>query len=460
MNCLLAPFPPLRALASLLGLVLFAGCTRAAVSPGGRLAVVRPGREKAAMNPRWDTGPWNVYGDPRSRFFDECDPDKPPMPPDDPCSHVFMREIDGMKASKHWDDFGIARHAGQLEVAASRWSSTRSSIRTTKSFSDLDSSLQIALVNSSSYWTQLETIYLSALDVSTERFRFRSAVLRRQRHAVRPLGSAGRFQPAVEPRPQSGWMLGTRSTASSTICGTRRTPGSRKIRDGRRNRDRVRELGGLDVCRSRHARFRVAAEFRLVQPLLRGAGRIVALEQLTIVERNLLANLRAFQRYRQGFYTQVAVGDLGVPGPSRRGGFLGGTGLTGFTGQGSGGLGGVGSATGFGSSFRSPPGQWRRAGPAPVLPAVVQARWAASSDCLQQLQQLRNTEDSLALADQSARKAGVVSCGRPDHADSGRQPAAGGRDGKGQRCSSRRTRSKRHSTTSRSARWACRPICL
>jgi hypothetical protein len=48
----------------------------------------------------------------------------------------------------------------------------------------------------------------------------------------------------------------------------------------------------------------------LVQPLLRGGGRAVALEQLTIAERALLANLRAFQRYRQGFYTKVAIGPL------------------------------------------------------------------------------------------------------------------------------------------------------
>src|SRR5690606_38645992 len=79
-----------------------------------------------------------------------------------------------------------------------------------------------------------------------------------------------------------------------------------------------------------------------------GAGRDIALEQLTIVERGLLANLRAYQRYRQGFFTDVAIGESGVTGPQRRGGFFGGTGLTGFTGTGSGGLGGVGAATGFG----------------------------------------------------------------------------------------------------------------
>ncbi len=88
--------------------------------------------------------------------------------------------------------------------------------------------------------------------------------------------------------------------------------------------------------------------FNFVQPLLRLGGRAVALERLTIAERNLLGNLRAMQRYRQGFYTNVVIGELGVTGPQRRGGFFGGTGLEGFSGQGNGGFGEVGGATNFG----------------------------------------------------------------------------------------------------------------
>ena len=97
------------------------------------------------------------------------------------------------------------------------------------------------------------------------------------------------------------------------------------------------------------------ANFSFIQPLLRGAGRDVALEQLTIFERALFANLRACHQYRQGFYTQVAIGDLGVAGPQRGGS---GTVIAGFSGQGT-----VGGYIGL----------------------------------LQQLQQIRNTEDSLSL---------------------------------------------------------------
>ena len=128
---------------------------------------------------------------------------------------------------------------------------------------------------------------------------------------------------------------------------------------------------------------------------MRGAGRNIALEQLTIVERVLLGNLRAFERYRQGFYTRVAIGELGVSGPSRRGGFLGGTGLTGFTGTGSGGLGGVGAATGFGRTGFGATGGGGGGGAG--FAGGGAGTVGGYLGLLQQLQQIRNTQDSLNL---------------------------------------------------------------
>jgi len=61
------------------------------------------------------------------------------------------------------------------------------------------------------------------------------------------------------------------------------------------------------------------ANFVFIQPLLRGAGRDIALEELTRDERALLGNLRAYGQFRQGFYTRVAIGESGVSGPQRGG---------------------------------------------------------------------------------------------------------------------------------------------
>src|SRR5262249_15070728 len=88
--------------------------------------------------------------------------------------------------------------------------------------------------------------------------------------------------------------------------------------------------------------------FTFLQPFLRQGGREVAMEQLTLAERGLLANVRQMERYRQGFLLDVAAGTGPVQGPTRQGGFTGGAGLSGFTGTGTGGFGGVGEASNFG----------------------------------------------------------------------------------------------------------------
>ncbi|MHB0956066.1 MAG: TolC family protein [Pirellulaceae bacterium] len=379
----------------LVSIVVLSGCTRRRYRLAADAQSYDLVAEKGAMNRQWDPGPWSVYGDPRSRYFDECDPDRPPMPPDDPCSHVFMREVDGMKGWKHWDEFG-----SRSQLDNSKW---REQLVEYARFNekdevilDLDSSLQLAVIHSSNYWTQLETIYLSALDVSTERFRFeiqfyggnttRFDHLGQLQGSGLPfnrgpgLGGARNLSPGESNTLRTStdaWVEKSTATAGEIVTGFANSA--------------VWTFAGPDT----HATGSLL-NLNIIQPLLRGAGRGVALEQLTIVERGLLANLRAFQRYRQGFYTQVAVGELGVTGPSRRGGFLGGTGLTGFTGQGSGGLGGVGSATGFGRTFGTT-GGGGGGGAGTGFAGGGAGTVGGFIGLLQQLQQLRNTEDSLAL---------------------------------------------------------------
>jgi hypothetical protein len=124
--------------------------------------------------------------------------------------------------------------------------------------------------------------------------------------------------------------------------------------------------------------------FSLIQPLLRAGGRIVTLEQLTIVERTLLANLRAYERWRHGWFSFVATGSMqNVAALSRRGGGFGGTGLSGFSGQGVGGL----------AAWRRPPisaallnsaaaareSAASRAPPWPAWRAEAPDKWAALS---------------------------------------------------------------------------------
>ena len=72
------------------------GCSR----PQHRLQADREAYDVIAepnADPRWHADDCNIEIDPRSRYFDPCDPDRPPMPQDDPASHKYMLRVDGMK---------------------------------------------------------------------------------------------------------------------------------------------------------------------------------------------------------------------------------------------------------------------------------------------------------------------------------------------------------------------------
>jgi len=352
--------------------------------------------KEKSTDPRWAIGKWSVYTNPCSRYYDIYDPDKPPMPPDDPASHQYMIEVDGMKGGKHWNDWGSRSMLENPKWRQELVSYARFN-KKDEVVLDLDSALQLSLIHSPDYQRQLETMYLSALDVSTERFRFevqffggngtdfvhlgKSFAQGSARNRGAGLGGARNRAPGETntlATNTDAWLAKRTATAGQLLVGFANSF--------------VWQFAGPDIDRTGSL-----LNFNLVQPLLRGAGRGVALEQLTIVERGLLANLRAFQRYRQGFYTRVAVGDLGVVGPQRRGGFFGGTGLTGFTGTGSGGLGGVGSATGFGRAGFSAGGFGATGGGGAGFAGGGAGVVGGFLGLLQQLQQLRNTEDSLAL---------------------------------------------------------------
>ena len=121
-------------------------------------------------DPRWHAADYSVEIDPRSRYFDPHDPDHPPMPQDDPASHEYMRLVNGMKGWEHWDDNGV-----RAELENPVWRETLAEyveIGADDSVKlNIDSALQLAYVHSPSHQSQLETLYLSALDVTAERFR-------------------------------------------------------------------------------------------------------------------------------------------------------------------------------------------------------------------------------------------------------------------------------------------------
>ncbi len=314
-------------------------------------------------DPRWGSPEVAIDIDPRSRYFDPYDPDHSPMPLDDPASHEYMHLVNGTKGWKHWHDNGV-----RMELENPAW---REVLAEYVEFTDeqaaklnIDSALRLAYIHSPAHQNQLETLYLSALDVTQQRFlldtRFFGGYDARYTHngslippALRYVPGIGRFaiNPAIDgPGVENNRVtLGRPSAANPTLQARRRFATAGGLLAGFAN-SFVFEFTGGDANLTSSL-----ANFTFIQPLLQGAGKDVALEGLTLDERTLLANLRAYAQYRQGFYTNVAIGELGVTGPQRNGS---GTTLQSFSGQG-----GVNGYLGL----------------------------------LQQLQQIRNSDDNLRL---------------------------------------------------------------
>lgn len=307
--------------------VLAAGCNRAYYrrqADDEAYALI----EEKSDHPAWNLPDYDIQVDPRSRMFDPYNPDRPPMPPDDPVSHQFMHWVDQKRGYPHWHANGNTPFTQNPKYLDSLPLDEDGVL-----VLDGADAVRMALIHSPSYQENLETLYLSALDVSSERFRF----------DVQYYGGYG-----------ADYTLNYREGAGTTNnldIGTRRGIGA-PTRVGDWELQRAFTTGGQLAVGVANALVwdlsgsdasSTLINFSLLQPLLRGAGRDRVLETLTLSERTLLANVRAMERYRRGFYLDLMTGTGQQSGPQRRGGFLGGAGLAGFTGVGSGGFGNVGA---------------------------------------------------------------------------------------------------------------------
>ena len=269
----------------------------------------------------------SIQVDPASRMFDPFNPDRPPMPEDDGVAAKYMRVLNGKKHYPLWDVNGRTNTAENPVW----WQYLPLDERGVLVI-DSDTAVRLATLHNPNYQAEIETLYLSALDVSSERFQFSNQLF----------AGYSNFYNA------NGSLRGSSSISSNlftTGIGNRGVGLRRRFTTG----------ADLIVGMANNITWNLTGpttesansliDFTFIQPLLRNGGRDVVLETLTLAERTLLYNVRAFERYRTGFYITVTVGRAAEPGPSRRGGLLGGAGLQNFTGLG-GGFGAVGNTLG------------------------------------------------------------------------------------------------------------------
>ena len=228
---------------------------------------------------------FTIEPNPDSRFFDPNCPDLPPMPPDDPLSHQLMHCVDCKHGWPCWHCYGQTS-----EVESPRWKSNMPTDENGVLVLDRRAAVSVALVNSPAYQRELEDLYLSALDVTFQRFQFDTKFF----------GGNSTFFTTDGPSRGSGQL--SRLKTDTSLQMTKLLAGGGELVAGVAN-SLVWQFAGADDYSAT-----TLLDFSLVQPLLRGAGRAVVMEGLTDSERALLANVRQMERFRRGFYTAIVNG--------------------------------------------------------------------------------------------------------------------------------------------------------
>jgi len=282
--------------------------------------------ETGSVDPRWPLNDFTIEPDPTSRFYEPHAPDCPPMPPDDPTSHQLMHFVDGKRNWPYERYYGCT---DQVENPA--WiESLRPYLEDAQEGAqgatgadpvavlNRQAAVQLALMHSRDYQRELEDLYLSALDVSFQRFRFDTQFF----------GGNSTFFTKSGPLSGSASDSSQLSTDSSIKAERLFATGSQMVVEVANSV--VWQFSGSDGYTAI-----TPVSLQLVQPLLRGAGRAVVLEKLTDSERALLSNIRQLERFRRGFYLDIVAGLNAGPGPAR-----GGIGLGTVAPGGGGGVGG------------------------------------------------------------------------------------------------------------------------
>lgn len=251
--------------------------------------------EEKAGKARWDVNPEVIEADARSRYHDPHDPDHPLKPEDDPASAELMRRVDGKFGALSW-----ASGEAPSPVESGAWKQFLPLDGSGRVKLNLNNTVALALLHSRSLQRAREELYLSALDVTEQRFRFDGKPVffhdssRVATGKDRPGGNVQTHLAGSELEVKQHFATGADfvlSLANSLFWDL--------TKDGL-----VPDVSSLiDVAIS--------------QPLLKYRARAFVLEDLTQAERTLLANVRRMKQYQQAFYIDVISGRNVNSGPAR-----------------------------------------------------------------------------------------------------------------------------------------------
>ena len=286
------------ATAGLVALTLAGGCTPAQYRRKADKEVYKT-VDCFDRDSRWALDHYSIRPNQASRMYDPDSPDCPPMPPDDPASHRLMECPDCKRGWPHWH-----RNGDTLDVQNPCWRTYLPYNEKGELCMDREGIVALAFLHSREYQTELEDLYLAALDVTFQRFRFDTHFY--ARHATNFTAEGPLYS-------------GNNGTASNTLSVNDSVQAQKLLATGGTlvvdmANSLVWQFAGPDTYANT-----TLLDFSLVQPLLRNGGRAVALEGLTQAERTLLVNVRQMVRYRQAFWVNLMNGRTLPNGPVRGG---------------------------------------------------------------------------------------------------------------------------------------------
>lgn len=282
-------------LASIGFVVLAAGCSRSWYREQADHEAAELVAEKTlAANTPLDADPFSIRPGADSRLHDPTDPDQPPLPPDDPTSHDLMHDVDGKAGFAGWHKNGELQHV-DFELWRD-WLPRDDDGTVALNMADV---VKVARSHSRSLQQEREDLYLSALDVASERFRFDTQYF---------AGNDTDFRHEGKQRSGSNQLTTTTGASLEQMSATGTT-----LVVGLAN-SLMWQFSG-----SGSETIGTLLDFSIVQPLLRFGGRARVLERLTQSERTLLANVRQMEQFQQGFFVNVVTGRNSGSGPIRRG---------------------------------------------------------------------------------------------------------------------------------------------
>ncbi len=264
-------------------------------------------------NPEWWVPRTNLEPDPRSRFYDPYDPDKPPLPPDDPAAYQYMEWVHGMLGYQGWhkfgqtltvenpqwlENFGISPEAAACgyEIGYSYEQQYSPPVPVIEEMT-MGDAIELTYINSREFQFQLERLYLIALELTFQRFRY----------DVQFLGIGGN-------KPTSDLNYDAFGDGETSLSWDNRIGISKLLPSGGQWAIEFANNTLWLFSGDNKGDTASALSFNLVQPLLLGGGRKVALEALTQSERDALYAMREFARFRQEFFVDIVNGSSGYLG--------------------------------------------------------------------------------------------------------------------------------------------------